>query len=312
VSALEYVHGRGVVHRDLKPANVFMNREGEALLADFGLAHVASASRMTASGAVIGTPAYLAPEQIKGTQIDVRTDLYQAGLMLFETLAGHIPFDELDSGYAMATARITKPMPPPSKWNPTVPTSLDRVLLRCLAVEPAERYQTATELKTALEGTRKGIVEKPLQSKRMPVVPQPAEPPAPGATRPLAVLALAAVFVLAGGALMWKFRPVPAADNGSGVTQPGETTAEALSVTVEPGSTDALVSFRSAQPATSRVELTGPEGELAVPVSSSARTNHTTWVSGLTPATRYRFKVILRLDDGRSLASQEQEFQTAP
>ncbi len=312
VSALDYVHGRGVVHRDLKPANLFVNGEGEALLADFGLAHVSAASRMTASGAVIGTPAYLAPEQIRGSQIDVRTDLYQAGLMLFETLAGHIPFDDLDSGYAMATARLTKPMPPPSQWNPTVPTALDRVILRCLAIEPADRYQTAAELRAALDGTRRGVVEKPLQSRRLPIVPRPAEPAAPAPARPLAVLALAGALVLAGGAVMWKYRPAPAAAQGpaGGTAQPGESAPDAVSVTVEPGSRDALFSFRSAEPATSRIELSGPAGKQVVTLGSSAQTNHTTWVSALTPETRYRFRVILRFDDGRSLASQEQDFQT--
>ncbi|MBI4871147.1 MAG: protein kinase [Candidatus Riflebacteria bacterium] len=314
-AALEYVHARGIVHRDLKPANVFVNRQGEVLLADFGLAHVAAASRMTASGAVIGTPAYLAPEQITGGTVDHRSDLYQAGLIFFEVLAGHIPFEDLDASYAIATARINKSIPPPSSMNPTIPATLDRIVLRCLAVEPAERYQTASELRTALAGARKGVLERPLASRRIPLAGKPATPPRPAVeplrrVSPTAIAAVTATLVAAGavGMLVVKSRPAPApVTSQEAPAAPGE-----LQIVVDPGSREALISFRTAESATGALVLEGPQGRRELVVSSTPSTHHTTWVSELTPATRYSFVLRLTTVTGKTLVSRSREFETRP
>jgi serine/threonine-protein kinase len=149
--ALAYAHGQGLIHRDLKPANVLLRADGSPVLADFGLARPAladSAAQITATGAVLGTLAYMAPEQFSGQPADTRADIYAFGVMLYEMLTGRVPFDG-DSAQVMY-GHLQQPPPPPRQLNPSVPDAVERLILRLLEKDPSLRPQSAAEVAAAL------------------------------------------------------------------------------------------------------------------------------------------------------------------
>jgi serine/threonine-protein kinase len=155
--ALAYAHRKGIVHRDIKPANVLLtSREvygvERAKIADFGVAKF-SASELTTSGKMVGTPAFMPPEQFTGAPIDGRTDIFSVGVILYWMATGEQPF----SGETMTSVSYkvvhTDPIPP-SKLNPSVSSGLEAVILKCLAKNPAERYQTGDDLARALSALR--------------------------------------------------------------------------------------------------------------------------------------------------------------
>lgn len=151
-SALEHAHKRGVTHRDIKPQNVLLQAEtGRALVTDFGIARTAEASSLTASGMVVGTPQYLSPEQVAGTKSDHRADIYALGVMGYEMLAGHPPF-EGPTPTAVMMKRIAGPPPDLTQVRPDVPAALNDVILGCMAQDPEDRFQTAGEVVRALGG----------------------------------------------------------------------------------------------------------------------------------------------------------------
>jgi tetratricopeptide (TPR) repeat protein len=150
---LAHAHARGVLHRDLKPSNVLFDREGLPRLADFGLALVAGEERLTRTGALLGTPAYMAPEQLRGEQGDARTDVYGLGALLYEALTGQVPFAG-ETGELFTRILVEAPVPP-RRLAPRTSDALDAVILRALAKAPDERFQTATDLAVALEETRR-------------------------------------------------------------------------------------------------------------------------------------------------------------
>ncbi len=148
LDALGYSHKAGVIHRDVKPANVILLSGGGVKVADFGIAHIES-SNMTQVGTVMGTPSYMSPEQIMGLPIDGRSDLFSAGVILYQFLTGERPF----SGSSTVTMhKVLEEDPlPPSRFNVQVPGSMDAIVRRALAKRPDERYQTAEEFATALQ-----------------------------------------------------------------------------------------------------------------------------------------------------------------
>ncbi len=153
LAALEYAHQRGIIHRDIKPANILMPSPTWPLLADFGIAKLLNDSggrRLTMSGIFIGTPAYVAPEQAFGSLVDARTDLYSLGVVLYEMLTGRVPFDA-DTPMSMLGKHAYEPPPPPRSLNPDLPPAVEPVLLRALAKDPADRYQSASLMAEALE-----------------------------------------------------------------------------------------------------------------------------------------------------------------
>jgi eukaryotic-like serine/threonine-protein kinase len=155
-SALQAAHEHGIIHRDIKPANVMVTRSGAVKVMDFGIARLQTDATAPQTSSVIGTPAYFSPEQAQGQPVDARSDIYSLGCVLYELLAHHQAFTG-DTPVAIAYKQVNETPPPPSASNPDVPPRLDAVVMKCLAKNPANRYQTAGELMADLERVRQGI-----------------------------------------------------------------------------------------------------------------------------------------------------------
>jgi serine/threonine protein kinase len=147
--ALDYAHQRGMIHRDIKPANLMLNVTGQVILMDFGIAKIVGGQRHTATGAVVGTAMYMSPEQIRGTHVDSRTDIYSLGVTLFEMVSGRPPF-EADSAMTLMMMHVNDPVPDPKELNPEVPDDLVAVIRKALAKDPNARFQTAAQMAAAL------------------------------------------------------------------------------------------------------------------------------------------------------------------
>jgi serine/threonine-protein kinase len=148
--ALQAAHARGLVHRDIKPANVLVSRAGQVKVADFGIASAAARPILTDGGIVLGTAAYLSPEQAQGGPVDARSDVYALGCVLYELLTGAPPF-VADSPLGLATRQAAEAPAPPSRRNPQIDPDLEAVIMTALAKEPARRYQTAWAMGQDLE-----------------------------------------------------------------------------------------------------------------------------------------------------------------
>lgn len=150
LDALAYAHARGIVHRDLKPRNVMITRKGRVKLMDFGLARGADLSKITDTGTLMGTPAYVAPEQIAGgRELDARTDQYALGVMLFELVTGRRPF-ESPQPMAVLMAHLKESPPSPREFRPDLPATVEAVILRLLAKAPEDRYPDVSALQREL------------------------------------------------------------------------------------------------------------------------------------------------------------------
>ena len=149
LAGARFAHERGIVHRDLKPHNVMVDAEGRARVTDFGIAR-AGASEITQTGSVLGTAQYLSPEQAQGLEVTATSDLYSIGVILYETLTGRVPF-EADTAVAIALKQVSERPRKPSELNPEVSPALDAVVLKALAKDPANRYQSADEFLKALD-----------------------------------------------------------------------------------------------------------------------------------------------------------------
>jgi Protein kinase domain len=239
--ALAHAHRAGVVHRDLKPANLMLTESGLVKVMDFGLARMAGTEHLTNDGYMVGTPAYMSPEQVLGWEIDGRADLYAMGVVLFRLLTGQLPF-KATSGIAMAHKQINDPPTPVRQLRTELSWELEEVLKKALSKPPGDRYQTADEFKAAMasvvgapsgpspEATPTLSLSASLLNSRtmpsaptavttappdapttvIPVVEPPASSGSTGRRIPLAVGVALGVVVLAGvpAVMMWRARAV--------------------------------------------------------------------------------------------------------
>ena len=155
LAAIGFAHRHGIVHRDIKPHNVLVGPEGRLKVTDFGIAR-SGASQMTEVGSIIGTAQYLSPEQARGAPVDQTSDLYSLGVVLFELLTGQVPFTG-DTPLEIAMKHLSEPPKAPSELRPEVPHDLDLVVLRALAKDPSDRYESAEEMDTDLERVLQGL-----------------------------------------------------------------------------------------------------------------------------------------------------------
>lgn len=153
--ALEYAHGRGVVHRDMKPSNVLVRRhDGTATVMDFGIAKMAQSTRLTATGQTMGTVRYMSPEQVRGQDVDLRTDLYSLGATLYESLVGDTPFDG-NTHFEIMTKHLSEPPKRPSQLGIEVPPLVEDAMMRVLAKRAEDRFDDARDWRKILEAALK-------------------------------------------------------------------------------------------------------------------------------------------------------------
>jgi serine/threonine-protein kinase len=235
--ALEFSHRHGIIHRDIKPGNVMLTQTGQVKVMDFGIARAlaSGASTMTQTSAVIGTAQYLSPEQARGESVDARSDVYATGCVLFELLCGHPPFVG-DSPVSVAYQHVREDPKPPSLSNRDVSPAVDAVVLKALAKNPANRYQSAAEMRQDLLRAAAGrpVYAEPVMREgdtgagtATRIVPHGARPGGPArvgnqqrrrtsgwAIAALSALAVLAVVALVAGLILW--------------TQPGKVTMPEL------------------------------------------------------------------------------------
>ncbi|MBI2833133.1 MAG: tetratricopeptide repeat protein [Acidobacteria bacterium] len=206
-AGLAHAHEQGVIHRDLKPSNVVLTSQDSVKILDFGLATMAAREALgpldetksvwdgrTAAGAILGTPAYMSPEQLLGRELDPRSDLYSFGVILYQMTAGRLPF-EADDIVSLAVAVASAPAPDPSVVDASIPPMLGRAIMRALAKEPSERFQSATEMGAAIANALSPTAAVLPGGDTAPPAPTSARDRRLRAVAPVVVLLLAAVGV---------------------------------------------------------------------------------------------------------------------
>jgi serine/threonine protein kinase len=188
--ALDFAHTQGVLHRDVKPNNVLFDQHDNPFLADFGIARAMQASRGLTGTGILGTLEYMSPEQARGDALDGRSDVYSFGIMAHQMLTGHLAFSSTTPA-GMLFKHISEPPRPPREFNPALPATVDQILLKVLAKDPNQRYQTASDFTKALRDAHAGVVSHtPTQQVVAALTrevdnppPQPAYKPPPVAQR---------------------------------------------------------------------------------------------------------------------------------
>jgi serine/threonine protein kinase len=177
LDALACSHAAGIVHRDIKPGNVLISQDGTVKVADFGIARMASdpSGTVTSAGTVLGTAHYISPEQGRGEPVDVRSDIYSVGCMLYELLVGRPPFTS-DTLVGILYKHISEAPEPPSQANSEVPAEIDTIVLKALAKDPAERYQSACEMRAEIDDVL--LAPQPASSSTPDPAPVSASSPA--------------------------------------------------------------------------------------------------------------------------------------
>lgn len=290
--ALEYTHSRGIFHRDIKPSNILLDENNKPKLGDFGIAKLTDTNEsqsLTGTGAMIGTPAYMAPEQVRGGRIDARTDIYALALVFFEMVTGRMPFIA-ENPFEIALKHLNDPPPHARQFVREIPLEVEQALLKAMAKAPEERYQTMAAFAADLEkfaspkkgraggrapGTAAGAGETPQPGTPSAPDEQGAESAGPGGavTRKKRFLRLAlaglAVLLLAGAGLTaWQMASAPSADES---TPSPAAQALLFTETREPAVSPSSVPTASPAPATSLPE-TSPTPTSAPTLTAAAVT----------------------------------------
>ncbi|HKF52691.1 MAG TPA: protein kinase [Candidatus Acidoferrales bacterium] len=240
-SGLREAHAQGIVHRDLKPENVMIDDHGNVKIMDFGIARSMEAgTRLT--GAMIGTPAYMAPEQVSGKPVDYRTDIYALGLILYEMFTGTETF-RADTAVAIALKQMQEVPTPPHDIDPNIPVYIERAVLKCLEKEPSKRFQSIAELESALRSTRATgapitsspqavATALPMSTSRVAPITHSQEPPALKPTRKFQgawVIGLVpAILLIVGGLKAMQISKLAAQIQPPGVSAPPVPPKEAF------------------------------------------------------------------------------------
>jgi serine/threonine protein kinase/Tfp pilus assembly protein PilF len=199
---LAEAHRLGVVHRDLKPGNIMIDKEGNAKIMDFGIARSISVKGITGAGVMIGTPEYMSPEQVEGKEVDLRSDIYSLGIILYEMLTGQVPF-EGDTPFTIGVKQKSEIPRDPKELNAQIPQGLSRLILRCLEKDKERRYQNADELKADLEKIEKGVPtkERPIPKRRTVT----SKPITVTLSRKKLIIPIAVIGLIAIAAVIWLF-----------------------------------------------------------------------------------------------------------
>ena len=207
---LDYAHQHGIVHRDIKPSNIILSPDGQIKITDFGIAHIEdpSAAQQTRAGEVLGTPAYMSPEQVLGNPVDGRSDVYSLGVILYELSTGVRPFR--GENLAAIFMAVTQQTPlEPAEVKPTVSPELSGIIMKCLNKAPEERFQSGRELAAALEGVGQPEVTAP-------VVAQPTRTP----VKAFAFTGLLLILLIGGIAYHFLSREAASPRPGGSTTRP--------------------------------------------------------------------------------------------
>ncbi|NIM59608.1 MAG: protein kinase [Candidatus Aminicenantes bacterium] len=243
---LAEAHRLGVVHSDLKPSNIIIDREGNARIMDFGIARSLRAKGITGRGAIIGTPEYMSPEQVEGKEVDLGSDIYSLGVILYEMMTGKLPF-EGDTSLSIALKHKTEEPPDPLHYNSQIPEDLSQLILRCMKKDKNKRYKDAKELLSELARIEEGVstVEKIVLERR----PTPSrEITVTFRKRWAMILVLFAAVIVAGAVILYLInkRPMPAPEQKMLVVLPFENLGLAEDEYFAEGLTEELTSRLSA------------------------------------------------------------------
>jgi serine/threonine protein kinase len=289
LDALSYAHAQGVIHRDIKPANMMLTPEGVVKLTDFGVALSRNYEALTATGTTTGSLAYMSPEQINGGAVDARSDLYSLGISLYEMVTGRRPF-RANSDFAMMSAQLKEQPRPPIELRSDLNPQLNEIILRALAKNPIERFQSASEFRTALLGVRQPATDAasplaPTVSGRpvaipsippgQPLVPQAVAQPQKKGIHPGWYVAFGGALVIVAMVATGVYLRKAAAEPGREITLPPALDAPSDSPAAPP-SLPAAPEPTSSTPTSSSVPTAtdpAPTNEPGSPTSAASTTN---------------------------------------
>ena len=258
--ALDEAHSKGIVHRDIKPSNILFDKRGNPYISDFGIAKLTQAQAGNVTGsAIIGTPAYMAPEQAQGIEVDGRADIYALGIILFEMLTGKQPY-EADTPMAVAIKHITDPVPQIRKTNPKLPEGMETIIQKAMAKNKNERFSTAIEMTNALREVARNATTKlatavapasstPPSAPTVKALPKAIPQPQKRAFNALfVIIPVIAIAALAGGFFLF-----------NGTKTPNETAAPVSTSTSAPQNTETPTSVSEATAIPAVIESTSTE-----------------------------------------------------